>query len=218
MSSRLTRKEKKEQTRTCLLHSAAKVFARSGMHGASVDDVAEEAGFTKGAVYANFASKEELFLAMVDEKFAGRVADIEKVTADGAPVLHQAQEAGGDFARYLDEDPEWQRLFVELCAYAGRNPEFRARLAERYRGVRGMIAGAYARRIEELENPSPVPVEEIATMTFAMANGFALEKLIEPDAVDDELYGRMLSIFFLGIEAMASLEESGASVSAVAGG
>src|ERR1700679_3861070 len=71
--SRLSRKEKQAQTRSCLMRSAAKLFAQRGFRDASIDDVAEDAGFTKGAFYANFASKEELFLAMLDEHFARRV-------------------------------------------------------------------------------------------------------------------------------------------------
>ena len=79
--SRLTRKEKQAHTRACLMNSAAKVFAMRGLQQASIDEVAEDAGFTKGAFYANFKSKEELFLAMLDERFAKRIADIEDVIA-----------------------------------------------------------------------------------------------------------------------------------------
>ena len=62
------------------------------------------------------------------------------------------------------------------------------------------------RRAEGMDHAPPVPVEEIATMTFAMANGFALEKLLEPEAVSDETYATMLAIFFTGLQTLA--EES----------
>jgi AcrR family transcriptional regulator len=90
---RLTRKERQAHTRSCLMKSAAKVFARRGLHRASIDEVAQDAGFTKGAFYANFKSKEELFLAMLDERFAERLRDIESAIASGAAPEAQARQA-----------------------------------------------------------------------------------------------------------------------------
>ena len=66
----LTPARRREMTRRHLLDAAAVVFARDGFHGASLDDVAATAGFTKGAVYSNFKSKEDLFLAVFDDRFA----------------------------------------------------------------------------------------------------------------------------------------------------
>jgi len=70
---RLTRKEQQARTRAGLMDSAARVFSRRGLERASVDEIAEDAGFTKGAFYANFTSKEEIFLAMLDARFADRL-------------------------------------------------------------------------------------------------------------------------------------------------
>jgi AcrR family transcriptional regulator len=200
---RLTRKEKQAHTRSCLMHSAAKVFARRGLQQASIDEVAEDAGFTKGAFYANFKSKEELFLAMLDERFADRLKEIDRVLASEDAPEAQARQAGTDFSRYVSADPEWQRLFFEFTAYAARNEEFREELVTRYRALRHRIAETYGRRAEELGLSSPVPLEDVSLMTFAMANGVALEKLLEPEAVPDELYGTMLMIFFTGLRALA---------------
>ena len=110
MMSRLTRKEKQAHTRACLMNSAAKVFALRGLQQASIDEVAEDAGFTKGAFYANFKSKEELFLAMLDERFAKRIADIEEVIAGEGTAAEKAQRAGDQFVRMLRADAEWERL------------------------------------------------------------------------------------------------------------
>ena len=99
--TRLSRKEKQAQTRACLMHSAATVFARRGLQQASIEEVAEDAGFTKGAFYANFKSKEELFLAMLDERFGKRLEEIERVLESGAPVEDQARQAGADFSEFL---------------------------------------------------------------------------------------------------------------------
>ncbi|HET8672621.1 MAG TPA: TetR family transcriptional regulator [Thermoleophilaceae bacterium] len=203
---RLTRKEKQADTRCRLIEAAARVFARRGLHHASIDDVAAEAGFTKGAFYANFASKEELFLAMLDEKFAARLAELERTTGTDETPEEQARQAGSDFSRAIAADPEWERLFFEFAAHAGRNEEFRKELVSRYRALRGSIEELYRRRLERdvhMEEP-PLPLDKIALMTFAMVNGMALEKMLEPDAVDDELYGAMLMVFFSGLRALVN--------------
>jgi AcrR family transcriptional regulator len=211
MAKPLTRKEKQADTRSRLMRAAGTVFARRGMHNASIDEVAEQAGFTKGAFYANFASKEELFLAMLDERFAARLEEIEAATATDEAPEEQARRAGTDFSRAISGDPEWERLFFEFAIHAARDDAFRAELVKRYRSLRGRIEELYRLRIERdpsIDEP-PLPLDQIALMTFAMVNGMALEKMLEPDAVDDELYGSMLMVFFTGLRTL--VEESAAA-------
>src|SRR5438477_12898315 len=98
---RLTRKEKQAHTRSCLMSSAAKVFASRGLEQASIDEVAEDAGYTKGAFYANFKNKEELFLAMLDERFTKRIEDIEDVIASEGSAVQKARRGGDQFAGRL---------------------------------------------------------------------------------------------------------------------
>jgi AcrR family transcriptional regulator len=201
--ARLTRKEKQAHTRSCLMKAAAKVFAARGLQQASIDEVAEEAGFTKGAFYANFKNKEELFLAMLDERFEDRLAEIERVVGSDDCPEDQARQAGDDFTRAVVADPEWERLFFEFSAYAARNEEFRQELVTRYRSLRSRVTDAYRERAERDDFSVPIPLEQISLMTFAMAKGVALEKLLEPEAIDDELYGTMLLIFFTGLRALS---------------
>jgi AcrR family transcriptional regulator len=205
---RLTRKEQQEHTRHCLMQSAARVFTRRGLAGASIDEVTADAGYTKGAFYANFKSKEELFLAMLDQRFAERIEEIDRVAEGDSDVEDRARQAGVDFMRYVGSDPEWERLFFEFAAHAARDESFRAELVTRYRSMRERIAELYRREAERLGVEPPIPVEDIATMTFAMGNGMALEKLLEPDVVPEELYGTMLAAFFGGLRAMAEAKEA----------
>ena len=109
-----------------------------------------------------------------------------------------------DFSHYLAADPEWQRLFFEFAAHAARNDDFREELVTRYSALRQRIAAVYERRAEELGIEPPVPHDQIAVMTFAMANGIALEQLLEPDAVPDDLFGTMLMVFFTGLRTLAA--------------
>ncbi len=205
---RLTRKEQQAHTRECLMHSAGKVFARRGLQQASIDEVAEDAGFTKGAFYANFKSKEELFLAMLDERFTRRIEDIERVIASEGSTAQKAQRAGDNFVQMLSADREWERLFFEFSAYAARDEDFREELVTRYRAMRGRIAAALQAHSERVSKEAALPFEQVALMVSVMGNGFALEKLLEGDAVPDELYGTMLTVFFAGLEALAGAPSS----------
>ena len=199
---RLSRKEKQAHTRMCLMESAAKVFARRGLQQASIDEVAGDAGFTKGAFYANFKSKEELFLAMLDDRFAQRLEQIDRVWQSDGDLQSKARQAGQDFADYLS-DEEWSRLFFEFAAYAARNEDFRQELVTRYRALRERVAEVYARKKEEMGIEPAVPAEQVAAMIFAMANGLALEKLLEPDVVADDAFATMLVAFFAGLGALS---------------
>jgi AcrR family transcriptional regulator len=202
---RTTRKEKQAHTRACLMHSAAKVFARRGLQQASIDEVAEDAGFTKGAFYANFKSKEELFLAMLDERFTKRIEDIERVIAGEGSTAQKARRAGDNFVQMLSADREWERLFFEFSAYAARDNDFREELVTRYRAMRDRIAAALKAHSEEAGKETTLPFDQVALMVSVMGNGFALEKLLEGDALPDEFYGTMLMVFFAGLDALAGV-------------
>jgi AcrR family transcriptional regulator len=217
---RLTRKEKQAHTRECLMHSAARVFARRGLQQASIDEVAEEAGFTKGAFYANFKNKEELFLAMLDERFAKRIEQIENVIADEDSPTEKARRGGDLFVEQMRADEDWERLFFEFSAYALRDENFREELVTRYSAMQSRIATALRGHSEEMGKEEGMPAEQVARIICAMGNGFALEKLLEGDAIPDELYGTMLAVFFAGLEAIKGaaaqeapgLERAGAGV------
>lgn len=200
---RLTRKEQQARTRSSLMGSAARLFAERGLERTSIDELAEAAGYTKGAFYANFRNKEELFLAMLDERFAQRLESLDRIMASDEDVEEQAREGGEDFMRYIRTDPDWQRLFFEFAAYASRNDEFRTELLERYRSLRARIAELYETRARRLDVETPIPFETVALMTFAMANGVALEQLLEPDLVDEQLFATMLMVFFAGLRALS---------------
>jgi len=201
--ARLTREESKARTRSRLMEAAGKVFACRGMERATVDEVASEAGYTKGAFYANFESKDALFLAMLDEHFAKRLDEIDRVLNSGAPVTEQARMAGEEFSASLAADPEWSRLFFEFCVRALRDERFRGELGPRQRALRERIAAGFRDHAEAIGAEPPLPAELVAAMTYAMADGFALARLLEPESVPEDMFGSMLAVFFTGLEAMA---------------
>src|SRR3954465_4684412 len=111
MAHVLTRREKQKQTKEQLLEAAARVFARRGYHEASVEEIAAEAGFTTGAVYSNFAGKEELFLALAEREVTHRGAEIRAVAEAAERGEAPGQEAADQFRTFLERDPDWPLLF-----------------------------------------------------------------------------------------------------------
>jgi AcrR family transcriptional regulator len=200
--ARLTRKESQARTRSQLLEAAGRVFADRGLERATVDEVAGEAGYTKGAFYANFKSKEDLFLTMLDERFGKRLQEIDRVLESGASVQDQARQAGQDFTDYLRTDPEWSRLFFEFAVQAMRDEEFRQELVTRHRAIRARIAEGFDSHKETIGGEPPFPAEHVAMMTYAMGDGFALAQILEPEDIPDDLFGTMLAIFFTGLAVM----------------
>jgi len=137
-SRRLTRDEKKAQTRLQLLQAAAVVFPRRGYHATSVDEVAEEAGFTVGALYSNFSGKQDLFLAMLDEHFARQMSAYAEISSRGHTVEAKARGAADHWMAFLRQNPQFFPLFIEFWGLALRDPELRrpAQLGLRARRVR----------------------------------------------------------------------------------
>jgi AcrR family transcriptional regulator len=198
---RLTRKEKQAHTRKCLIEAAAKVFTRRGMERASIDEVAEDAGYTKGAFYANFKSKEELFLAMLDEKFGEEIQRIEKALSTDEAPSEAVRHAGEDFIRFARSDPEWERLYLEFVAYAVRNDDFRQELLTRSRAMEERLTEVYRRWNESVGIEPPIPLEDVTRITSIMTHGFLMNQQIDPD-LREELYGTMLAAFLLGLREM----------------
>ena len=203
MSPRLSRKERQAHTRDCLMQSAARVFKRRGLEGASIDEVASDAGFTKGAFYANFKSKEELFLAMLDQRFAERVDEIEKLLGSDQTLPEQARAGGQEFHEQVVRDPEWERLFFEFAAYAARDDGFRQELVARYRTLVDRMAEGLQRRADEVGFTPPGPVEAFALMICAAGNGAALHELLDPDGVPENFFAGMMELLTLGAIAKA---------------
>jgi AcrR family transcriptional regulator len=204
---RLTRQEQQAVTRSRLMRAASKVFSRRGMQQASIDEVAQEAGYTKGAFYANFRSKEELFLAMLDERFTDRLGEVERAFSSEESPPEQARHAAADFAHSSRADPDHERLFLEFASYALQNPGFRQELLTRFETLRSRMAEIYERRMKAYGIEPPVPTDRIVRMVIAMADGWALWRLLEPDAVDDELFESMMEIFTTGVGALAGVFE-----------
>lgn len=200
---RLTRKEQQERTRDALILAGARAVAERGLHRASIDEIARDAGFTKGAFYANFANKDALVLAILDRHFSTAIEDVDDAVASNDEVADQARDAGLKFADQMASDPAWGRVFLELVGHASRDDAFRVEMLARLQPLRDRVAAVYAQRAEELGLQSEHSPDEIAQMTSTMASGVAIQRLIDPDGIPDDLFARMLVLFFGGLQASA---------------
>jgi AcrR family transcriptional regulator len=184
--ARLTRAERQQQTRARLLDAAGQVFARRGFHGATIDEVAEAAGYTKGAVYSNFATKDELVLALLDQHLADQLQQVEALDAiDSSEELRAA--LGGRTEQEFAAASDFGVLLVEFSLYAMRNPAAQAELAKRYRQLRSRMAELITKRYARHQSAPPMPPEHLAALALATDAGLFLQYSAEPGALPWEL-------------------------------
>jgi AcrR family transcriptional regulator len=186
-----TRAERQARTRKELVDAAERLFAAQGFHATSLDAVAAEAGFTKGAVYSNFASKEDLFFAVYERRVDARVTEVER-TLEAAPTLREGIDriipGNGDRPQASDG---WLAVFFEFWAHVLRHPELRERFAAQHRRIIDVLAAATVESGEEMQDDP----HKLATARYGMQLGLQLERLTRPDAVDAELGLRMGRLF-----------------------
>jgi AcrR family transcriptional regulator len=194
----LSRKERKAITRAALLEAAIRSISKEGFEGASVERISRAAGYTKGAFYASFRSKEELFLTILDEKFAQEVERLEGTLSGAGDPVAEVKAAVEGFLEQIAEDPSWPRLYQEFAVYAARNPRFRQQLVARQRGLRKRMAQIFLRWSHQIGLEPPLPPEEIAAITYCMADGFLLARILDRE-LEDRLYVEMVETFLLGL-------------------
>jgi AcrR family transcriptional regulator len=196
--------------RAALIDAAATVFARRGFQEASVDEVAEEAGFSKGAVYWHFEGKDDLFLALHEDRVERRQREMIELLESAPPDQDMAPEMSRRFLELLQREGETLVLDQELWSLALRNPKLRRKYARRQAELRTALAKALDARARHLGAPEfSTPPEEVATAYIALGNGLALAKLIDPGAVPDHLFGETAALVYQGLVARAERAQKG---------
>jgi AcrR family transcriptional regulator len=204
----LTREESRAETRRRLVAAARKVFLRRGFHAAKIEEIAEEAGYTIGALYSNFETKGDLFVAVFEEQAATRAAEVEKAVEEAGDRDARPAAAATQWMDKLAAEPQWFPLWVEFWTYAVRQPRLRRKFAVPLGALRVTVGRLVERRAKERGFSLAMPAEEIGLAIKALGEGIALEKLIDPDAVPDRLLGDFLTIFFRGLE-MSGKQQQG---------
>jgi AcrR family transcriptional regulator len=193
---RLTRAEKSAQTRAQLMASARQLFLRRGFHAASLELVAEEAGFTIGAVYSRFGSKADLFLAILDEHIDRIVAEVAKVADLDQPLGAHAELLAGRRMDLLERERDWFPLVLEFWSHAARDERLRREFGARHERLVAAYAGLIEADYARLGLPLPMAPEVVA-----MGNGVALERLADPGRVPEGLLSTMAVAFLRGAAA-----------------
>lgn len=179
---RLTPERRRQLTREALVAAAAEVFTAKGFHAASLDEIADAAGFTRGAIYSNFGSKEELLFAVYDRlddmTLAGMADAIDE--RGGGDAFRDATAAASVWARLLGRSRDLIALSLELHLYALRNPEAQERLARLEKQASDKLAAfiedAFARQGRQLA----LPAADLADIGRAGVNGLELAAAIDP--------------------------------------
>jgi AcrR family transcriptional regulator len=183
MRTRLSRDEQVERNRRLVLEAARRVFLARGYASATLDAIAEEAGFSKGVVYSQFDSKADMFLALLE----ARISERAEQNARLAERLggRQLAEAVPELALSLRRaEPEWMQLVLEFRLHAARVPELNRRYAELHERTVEGLASVYARLHERAGTTPRYPVRVLARLELAISRGAFLEELADPGAAE----------------------------------
>lgn len=191
----MSRAETRARTRAAILDAAARVFSERGFVGASVEAITEAAGYSRGAFYSNFTSKEQLFAELLQERVYTRYREMATPRGDRPPTLRELGEQLA--AIQADEDSRWLfPLWLEVLAHAGRDPDFLGLAAEFWRGTREVGTAALEHQYAQAGETPPIPAREIATAMIALDIGLALQHFVDPDGAPLDQYPRLYEALF----------------------
>jgi AcrR family transcriptional regulator len=191
MRNRLSRSEQVDRNRELVLEAARQVFLAKGYAGASLDAIAEAAGFSKGVVYSQFGAKGDLFLALLERRMAERAKQNERLVARatasaGIEALFRLAE------RVSLENPAWAALVIEFRVHAARDPDLARRYARAHAHTIDGVAATLAELHQRAGFEPAFPVRTMAELLLALGSGTVLERLADPDALSVESVAPML--------------------------
>jgi AcrR family transcriptional regulator len=188
------KQEQSEQTRARLLHAAKKIFARDGFEGAKLEEIAAAAGYTRGAFYANFDSKEGLFMAMLEEKIHERIQGMRKA-ADQFDDPKQKLEAVRDHFANGAQDCEWALIGLEFKLFAMRHRELKAKVSAMRQRIFATATGVLEELFRSSKAKLPVSVMAFVISIGALTHGLELDRLLDK-AISEEEIQKVFKLFF----------------------
>jgi len=189
--TRVSRAERQRQTRERLIEVAGDMFLDVGYAGTSLDKVALEAGFSKGAVYSNFAGKEELCMAVLDEIHAEKIRLVQQVFAEDASLDVRLKNFV-EWTRSSLGEPQWTALEAEFAAVARHNEWVATELVKRHREVRRLIVTLIEATVADAGLETTIPVEDVATALLALGAGLGGLRALDP-RIDMDVFGVILA-------------------------
>ncbi|MEE6137843.1 TetR/AcrR family transcriptional regulator [Mycobacterium sp. 050128] len=179
------------EVRDRILDAASKVFAAEGFAGATIDAIGQAAGFTKGAVYSNFESKDELFLALVDREFELRGEQIAiALDSSGGDTAAAAREVSRSVLDSVRDHSDYYVLLVEYWLRAQRDPQLRERLIGRRRAA----ADQALHIVESTDTvPSDRRLVDVAQLVVTINLGVAMEEVLRPGSINPDLLAQLIT-------------------------
>jgi AcrR family transcriptional regulator len=181
--TRLTREESRRQTQDRLLTSAAELFAERGVNGTSVEQIAERAGYSRGAFYGNFADKNEAVRALLLQRTQRELEEVRALSEGvGSPaeVMDRLREWNRERDRYL---PQWLSLRLEMVLHCLRQEQAADALAGRERLARGAIAEGIRRDMAGRGVEPPADPGFLALIVHALEDGLLIQRALLPEGV-----------------------------------
>jgi AcrR family transcriptional regulator len=180
-----TRVERQARTRTELLDAAERLFTSYGFHVTFIEVVADEAGYTKGAVYGNFASKEDLFFAVYERRVERFIPEVKQALTDAPSTAEALLSVVSAHVRRREENYDgWLAVFLEFWTHVLRHPEHRDRFAAIHNRYIDLFAAAISRLAGERGVPLPFDARHLAVAMTILATGLGLERLTQPGLID----------------------------------
>jgi len=187
--------ERTRATRRKLLDAAKRIFAQEGFEAARLEDIAASAGYTRGAFYANFDSKEDIFFALLEEWVGERIESVTAALRRHSDPVENLAELRKHYA-LVARDRRLVLISTEFKLYALRHPEAHARLRSRHRRIRASFGALLSDLMQSLGKPLPVEYPAASTCLSAVAEGLLLEHLVDPKTLSDDAVRKVLGLFF----------------------
>lgn len=188
------RRSARAATRHALLTAAVTVFARQGIARTSLSEIAAEAGLTKGAVYSNFASKDELLLAIMENHLIERMCDATVVFDAELSTPDALRRAGAQLLASMVADATWHQLLLEYWTLAVHDETVMSTLAAKRRELHATVTHAIATAAAAYGVVLPISADELTVTLMALSNGYAVERSIDESAVPDDLFEKVLTL------------------------
>ena len=194
---KLTPERRRELTRSTLIDAAADVFAKRGFHAASLEEIAEAAGFTRGAIYKNFENKEELFYAVIERRIDSQLTRFRDALREDRDAALDPGRLSAIWEDMLAFDTEWFTLDLEFRLYAMRNEDARKTWVAHERELRALVARFIEEQQKALGASTTIDADTMAGIVMPASQGFWQWAALDPD--QSHYYTEFLKVLIKGV-------------------
>jgi AcrR family transcriptional regulator len=190
---RLSRGEKQQQTRAAILRAAETLFAKKGVEGTSLEEIARHAGLTQGAIYSNFASKADLWWAIADHR--SRTIDAEGIFRGDRPLAEELREFGAKSARLARDVARIDFLLdQEFYLFAQRHAAVRRRVGREIQEADEEFGRTLERHAAERDERLPLPGKQLSLLIVSMGRGLLFQAMFQPDVIDEDAFAEAFAL------------------------